>query len=236
MAARALRVLSALAGLAVAALAQASPFFFPPEQNLPGWQTAFPYQRNIDFTFDDPLNVLAPHYEGTLDPDLKYSDEMMWEGHLWNLRWGEDFVNGAIGAYYDGNEADKTLNLRWRFDNVPEPRPLKHIYIEMVYKYTGNPAGGPFVEAPDHEVTNPLFEVSQPGFLEDSWYLWRAEYDIFPNPQWEVLGINIQLQNPGDAYWIDRLHVATECVPEPTSLAAMAFAIGMSGVFFRRRR
>ncbi len=233
MTVKALHVLSALAAFAVAAMAQASPFFFPPEANLPGWVTPFPYQRNIDFTFDDPLNVLAPHYEGTLDDQLKCSDEMLWEGHLWSLRWGDNFQHGAIGAYYDGNPDDADLNLRWRFDNVREPRPIKHIYIEMIYKWNDAQAV-PVWESEVGQAVNTYWDITQPDFVEPGWSLWRGAYEIVPNPQWEVFGINIHLNNPGSSFWIDRLHVATECVPEPASLAVLSVALG--GLLFRRRR
>ena len=57
-------------------VAQASPFFKPPEDYFPGgvWQTPFPYQRNIFWDFLTDPTTTAPHYEGTDDPVLYPSD------------------------------------------------------------------------------------------------------------------------------------------------------------------
>jgi len=57
-----------------------------------------------------------------------------------------------------------------------------------------------------------------------------------PNPEHETINFVINLENPGDAIWIDRFHVATECVPEPASLSAMAIGLGISALLARRRR
>ena len=67
-----------IAGLAL--VAQANTFDLPPE-SYDAWETEYPYQRNIDWTFDiaptgdpTPDGAVGAHYEGWDDPYLWDSD------------------------------------------------------------------------------------------------------------------------------------------------------------------
>ena len=58
-------------------------------------------------------------------------------------------------------------------------------------------------------------------------------YHIVPNPAWEEFELTFTVP-AGEIMVVDRLHVATECIPEPTSLSLLGLAV--AGLIARRRR
>ncbi|MBN1852047.1 MAG: PEP-CTERM sorting domain-containing protein [Pirellulales bacterium] len=245
------RITVTVLGLAVVlmlgTLVQASPFEKPPESNMPGWVTAFPYQRNIDWTFaTDPRGGPTPngapgaHYEGYDDPVLWDSDFIQLGG---DAQWYEDLSSfgmpwqGMIGMI-NNTTAPMSGELRIHVDNWERLWPFKHVWIEFDY----------IANRPEVVDTVDLSMVSSAGSevvddgQSDAWFLptqlfrQNAWAYIVPNPLWEELVLKIEGLQPGDFILMDRLHIATECVPEPGTFALGGLAIIGLVAFARRRR
>jgi len=223
-------------------LAAADPFLNPPETNplVRDWETAFPYQRNVTIDFaTNPLNWpvegsgawdLVPglnyHTEGTLDPVLWPSDYLLAEGPYTWVDVDPRFPGhqGMIGV---ASPTAPDLDLALHLDNLLEPSPFKHVYLEMDY-YFADP-GGPLLTTltapPGFNVTDALQAIS---FTGEGW--WHAEgwWNVEPNPPWEELSWHLT-GAPGGQFppgtYIDNIHVATECVPEPGTAAAFGLGV-----------
>lgn len=234
-----------------AALASAEPFVSPPESDpmVPpgGWTTVFPYPRNvlIDFATDPaawPPDPTGP--PGSLDmiPDVNYVLEGDDDPRLYPSDWGQGFGDydwidtdprfpGRQGLAGIDNRQGWTVSATLHLDNEPEPRPVKHLWIEMEYYFD---AGG-WQTSMDPAYTDIRFksEVLPDGWRRRTWW-----FEIEPNPPWEELTIGIETSElgPGTVLF-DYVHIATECVPEPGSLALLgAGVLGLLCCFRRGRR
>jgi hypothetical protein len=210
-------VLTAMIVLAVGPLAWGSLFVNPPETN-PNitWETQFPYQRNIMMDFSaNPLGAVGPipgaDYEGYDDPDLWDSDFVTMTG---DVQWNQ--AKGGIGIFGGGSGT-----ITFHFDNWERPWPVKNFYEELVFK----------VELTSGSIYQDFFTPSGENTYTDSWYnvqdlgggsyrfsLW-AEFQ--PNPPWEEKVYTLS-SSTGNIY-LDSLHVATECIPEPATICLLGF-------------
>jgi len=215
--------------VSIAASAWGTPFVYPPESN-PNitWQGQYPYQRNIEMNFGvNPVGPVGPIpgalYEGYDDPALWGSDFVTTTG---DVRW--DQAKGGIGIFGGGSGT-----ITFHFDNWVRPWPIKHFYEELIFKV--ELAKGSIYQdfvTPDgmNKYTDSWDKVDNLGVSGYRLSLW-AEFQ--PNPPWEEKVITLS-SSTGNIY-IDQLHVATECVPEPSSLIALAGGmISLLGI--RRRR
>jgi len=237
-------------------VARGDHFHNPPELDVPGWVTPFPYQRNIMIGFDtDPhtwpdhitspvpgahkaLTPLVVHHEGTDDHQLYPSDWLGGEVEPAQAGYTEwlatDTETGTnregILAFYA--EQPGTFTLTWHIDNWDRPREFKNYYVEIEYFSTGNSGLDQLVSSTGQ--IEPLPPHNQG--LANGWVRWRSWATLEPNPVYEEM-VNIvtfdATQIPG-MLLIDYVHIGTECVPEPGS--AVFMVCGVLAVLRRRAR
>lgn len=236
----------------------ADPFVNPPEANHPRWVTAFPYQRNIMVGFDtDPhawpdhpsspqpglRKALTPdvvHHEGTDDKDLFKSDWL--SGNATEngyTAWidTDPAYPGRQGMLKLGADAGAAaITLVWHIDNWDRPWEEKHFFVEAEYFTTGNTGVDElFSSLPGGA---PVTLVAHVEPLADGWNRWWAEATLRPNPAWEEMVNTVRFEtSPSESFLlIDHMHIATECVPEPTSFLLLLLGVAVLGLLGRRRR
>jgi len=216
---------------AVTPLTLGEVFNNPPEDNAAiTWSNQFPYQRNIMLKFDaDPVGpvgkIPGADYEGYHDPLLWDSDFIEISG---DVEWNE--AKGALGIFdAEGNESGEVI---FHFDNWERPWPVKHFYEEMVLQV--EQVTGQFyqdVVLPEGcQVTDDWDSTSEIG---------QGRYEILywlefqPNPPWEEKVYTFSTTAGGSIY-LDSLHIATECIPEPATLSLLV--MGALVTVGRRRK
>jgi hypothetical protein len=222
--------------LAVGSAAEAAVFVNPPEFAAPEWETTAPYQRDIYFNFAVrpatlPTNgIQGASYSGTLDPILKLSDTVSGGASLWHSSLSGFSRTGLFGL--DNRSGNFSLNATVTFHiaNTEALGPEKHVWLE--YEFYTSPG------------TNVVFfSVAGPGgkewpqlggdpyqYIGDEFFRGNLEFGASPNPEWETITVHFYAE-PGGAAFLDKLHIATECVPEP-SVLALVF-LGMASLMFR---
>lgn len=241
------RILLAAGAIALASTCQllAEPFASPPESDamVPpgGWNSPFPYPRNvlIDFKTDpktwppdddggpqgsidlipDELPGGNYHLEGLLDPKLHESD---WADRFGSYVWIDEDPRfpgrqGIVGL--DNLQSEEEVVATLHLDNERIPRPAKHMWIEMEYYRVGS--GGwmasVFPFPTDFEWRE---EVLADGWVRRTWWV-----QLEPNPEWEVVQIEAFTGATVGTALLDYVHIATECVPEPSALALLATGV-----------
>jgi hypothetical protein len=228
-----------MAALAIVATALASEFERPPEIYAPEWMTPFPYQRNIDWSFSQDPRSSPPHYEGWDDGVLWESDYVEFTGDVdWFAEL--DGYTGVIGIDNRQGIEEKSGTAVFHIDNWNCGHPVKHVWKEIDF-FESDPV------LADIDEENPLpggLRIPADFVLTGTWWgeawqisdvpeLWRenAWYKVEPNPPWEELEISFTIQ-PGHWAVVDRLHIATECIPEPLTLSLLV----LGGLLAMRRR
>jgi hypothetical protein len=231
----------------------ASSFVSPPESDpmVPagGWQSSFPYPRNVLIGFDTDLATwpedddggpagskdLIPglncDMEGLRDPCLCESDWTSWEG---TYQWFEE-VQGREGVVgIDGTVSPGAMVfVRFHLDNEEIPRPAKHIWIEMEYCQEGT--GGWWSSTwPVAGNSTWREEDLLDGWVRRTWWI-----ELEPNPEWEEVQMEAFVGPQGDGIILfDYVHIATECVPEPATVLLLATGVlgGVMSVWASRRK
>jgi hypothetical protein len=227
--------------------ASAIPFQNPPEEFAPDWWTQFPYQRNIYWDFavppvgGPPGPLPGAHYQGTLDPILWESDFVELTG---DTEWFPDVpvtggtVTGAIGIDNRAGATELTGTAVFHLDNKG-PDAVKHVWDEATYVIGG---GAIFLEnmvvPPDYDVTGAAGPLNH-ELVDPALDLWRDNWwwQIEPNPPWEEKVMTF-IVPPGGFVFVDDYHVATECVPEPTTVIvwSLVAAVGIAFGWSQRRK
>lgn len=238
------RLVSRFSLLAVVALtlarpeaAQADSFIKPPETYAPVWFTSFPYQRNINLDFAiNPVGspgggIPGAVYEGWLDPTLKSSDFVTLSGAVsWYSSPSGITQTGLLGIDNRTGGSLLTGTAAFHIDNTTAANAFKNIWVESV-ALTGYSGANAWLSVSD-ALGNPATFIGGPGAepYGDEW-LSNYEFRITPNPLYET--ILWEFEVPAGTYiFLDSVHVATECIPEPGTLGLLA--LGTLALLCRR--
>lgn len=237
-------ILAAALLVGAAGAAQGSPFIWAPEDSLPGWSTSYPYQRNIKWGFaSNPTGGQtssgAPGalYEGILDAVLWDSDFVTLDGVSWwdSIELGGTIYDGVIGIDNTSGSSDLAGWATFHIDNTETPW-TKHGWLEYdVFSSLDGTLGSDVVAPAGYERTfTPAFDFILGDQLLDAH--WGLGWTIVPNPPWEEIRLTFHAE-PGHYVFIDNVHVATECVPEPATLALLGCGLlAVGGAMWRRRQ
>ncbi|KKL55757.1 hypothetical protein LCGC14_2252210, partial [marine sediment metagenome] len=174
----------------------------------------------------DLIDGVTYHLEGSLDDQLSDSDWGNWEGEFdWiDSGYGRQGLVGLV------NRQDSQVVATFHLDNEPEPRPVKHLWIEMEYYFEG--------EWEWQSDMIPAFTDMEwrDEALGDGWRRRTWWFEIEPNPISEELIMTVSTYDTGTLVF-DYIHVATECVPEPsTFVLACLGLLGLGCYGYRRRK
>lgn len=224
--------------------AWADAFVEPPETNWPyagdpwynPWVIPFPYQRNINWTFDNASAPLVPVYEGLDDDVLKDSDFIQLSGvDLHTFETDPTGTTQRVGFLGLDNRQGSTTaegQVLLHLDNWQIANPFKHVWIEIGFLASADVGLEPSVKFPDGFG---IVAADQwlTGPLADNGYRVTIPMKIAPNPPWEEFTLSVQAA-PGNYLLVDYAHIATECVPEPGTVALVT--LGTALVALRRNR
>lgn len=230
--------------LSVAGIVEADPFVNTPELNHPNWATPFPYQRNIMVGFDTDPHLWPDHisspvpntrkaltpsvvrHQGIDDQTLYPSDWLAADVQPSNAGFTEwletDTETGSNrqGILVLNGQSDSTFSLVWHIDNWDQPRQEKHFFVEAEFYTTGREGIDELLSS-----TGQLEMLSQNlEMLPDGWVRWHSWATLTPNPEWEEMVNTITFEQPG-MLLLDFMHIATECVPEPSTIALLGISV-----------
>lgn len=236
--------------LVISVTAQAMPVEFenPPEYSGQTWETTYPhYQRSIYWDFAStptgwPNLNGAPGavYGGDDDPDLWDSDYVTLSGDvIWmdgDVTIGGVTRNGLIGI--DNSQGSTALSgtATFHIDNHRRNWPLKHLYKEIVFADLGT--AGVIAEklGLDSGYSKTGYWPGDRIKQDAAFYLQNHWYEIKPNPYWEDVIFTFTVE-PYSYAVIDSLHIATECIPEPTTMILLgSLATGLFGIAGVRKK
>ena len=142
-------------------------------------------------------------------------------GRLVSIMWGNTTLTGTA---------------IFHIDNVDDTLPLKDVWIEALSTSTG----GSFstqVFGPNNNLGMDLGCLDSPlqrvvGGVYNGDMITDVEWQITPNPLYETVDITFSAP-AGDTVFINNLHIATECVPEPATFSLLA--LGALALLRRRQ-
>ncbi len=170
-------------------------------------------------------------YQGPLDLAISDQDWLQFSTSVRFYCQVYDFPErcGLLGIVNNTDEVKRGW-IKLHLANVPELNPEKAIWQKIRYIAGGEtdfsllpPDGFDAILWRDETQTT----FYEDGFLEEIW-----NGSIFPNPAWEELLWEFEVE-PRKFFLIDRWEIATICVPEPGSAFAVA---GLAAVALLKRR
>lgn len=173
-------------------------------------------------------------YEGWLDPTLKVTDYVLLTGGVqWYPSLSGFTQTGLIGV--DNRAGTRTLvgTAIFHIDNTPDPSLVKNWWSEALGIFGGAAGVEVFTEVYGQDGKLATF-LGGPADNPDysGLYLSNGEWQIRPNPSYETAVVTF-LAPPGGYALLDQVHIATECIPEPTSISLLA--LGALALFLRKR-
>ena len=224
---------------------------FPYQRNiLVGFDTD-PHTWSDHITSPTPgqrvaLTPSVIHHEGTDDLQLYPSDWLGGDvtpvGSGFTGWLDIDTVTGSnrqgllrLEATQATKEQPVVFTLVWHIDNWDRPWEEKHFFAEA--EFWSNVSGT--------QNTDELFSANDSFLLDDNaiyeeleflegqhWGRWHSWGTLIPNPEYEEMINTVVFTEPG-IMLIDYMHIATECVPEPGSMALIG--VGLLALMRRKR-
>jgi len=115
----------------------------------------------------------------------------------------------------------------------------KEVWIQVTYNNGTTGEHPEFTVNTGEEVrmTDPSLKYSKvwaDGWITDAW-----SFELWPNPEWEVIGLNFSSYGGGGGNtWVDQVVIDTWCttnnVPEPTTISLLG--LGVLSLIRRKRR
>jgi len=177
-----------------------------PEDVVPDWQTAYPYQRNISLDFTSKHSSGSGPIPGAL-----------YEGYLDKELWGEDILEysgltvepGKIGIAVGGSGW-----VRLNLNNLDTLNPVKRVYMEATVTvsdafqaYLGGWVSAHYELPAGHTVVDSDYSVGLgANIIVYGWVI------IEPNPASEYAVVEFNNVPVGHWAWIHDLRISSECV------------------------
>jgi hypothetical protein len=151
------------------------------------------------------------------------------------LTIGPNTYTGVIGIDNTLGQTMLTGTAKFLLDNTPMTTPwVKHVWIETTSASVGG-GWGVGVSAPESDTSLGYHTWSTIGSITAPEYLDDFGFTLDPNPMEETVTFSFDAPAGGYAL-LDTAHIATECVPEPSTLALCAVvALGLIACVRRRR-
>ena len=191
------------------------------------------------------LTPLVVHHEGTDDAQLYPSDWLGGEvqppsGGI--TGWlNVDTVTGSnrqgllkLEAIQASIQNPVVFTLVWHIDNWDRPWEEKHFFAESEFwsNVNGSQNSDELFSADDSYLLDDNAVHEELEFLAGQhWGRWHSWGTLVPNPEYEEMINTIVFTQPG-IMLIDYMHIATECVPEPATIALLSFG----GLLLRKRK
>ncbi len=220
-------------------LAYGATFSYPPETyypDPPGWVFPFPYPRNIFWDFEtNPFGGPSPEgapgveYAGWSDSILKANDFVSFTGDAqWYSSLSDIPGTGLIGIDNRSGSTALSCKISFYITNTVDPGP-KHIWIEWdSHSLDLDPSVG----VGEAYQSN---EDEHGGEYYDGWWHNYMGISISPNPPSEEISWEFSVE-PGEKAVINNISIATECIPEPTTVLLFGAGLfGLAGVLKTRK-
>ena len=148
----------------------------------------------------------------------------------------EGIGSGAWLASYMGEQGVFRISrtdesdMKLTVPNVPEPNPVKHIWLQLVYySQEGYQTNIFVIPEGDFDISPvPRMELVESTTLDSGYTHATFELSIEPNPEWEYIYIR-----PRDCeVYVDSIILETQCIPEPMTM----LLLGAGSMLLRLRR
>lgn len=167
---------------------------------------ASPMNADID------LNPFGEPRLGVHGANVGWSAYALGREGVWTMEEGWAQVEGIIP-----NEKNEDLSKEVWIQATLHTNIRGQVPIDILFEFPD----GAYTVTEIESSTNPA---------GDGWLYHTSLFDLTPQPDWEVVGLNFSI--PSGAYVaIDELVVDTRCIPEPATL----LLLGLGAVLLRRR-